>query len=83
MIVRLATEADLPAIVAIYNAAIPGRTATADTEPVTVESRRAWFAEHTPEHRPLWIAEIKGELVAWVGLSSFYGGRPLTTPRRK
>src|SRR5437773_2631091 len=37
MTVRDATEADLPAIVAIYNAAIPGRTATADLEPVTVE----------------------------------------------
>jgi phosphinothricin acetyltransferase len=45
---RDATEADLPAIVAIYNAAIPGRTATADTDPVTVESRREWFAKHSP-----------------------------------
>jgi phosphinothricin acetyltransferase len=76
VIVRHATEADLPAIVAIYNAAIPGRTATADTEPVTVESRREWFASHTPDRRPLWVAEIDGEVVAWVGLSSFYGGRP-------
>lgn len=76
MIVRPATEADLPAIVAIYNAAIPGRTATADTEPITVESRRDWFAEHTPHRRPLWVAEIEGVVVAWVGLSSFYGGRP-------
>jgi L-amino acid N-acyltransferase YncA len=76
VIVRHATEADLPVIVAIYNAAIPGRTATADTEPVTVESRRDWFAEHTPDRRPLWVVEIGGEVVAWVGLSSFYGGRP-------
>jgi L-amino acid N-acyltransferase YncA len=76
VIVRLATEADLPAIVAIYNAAIPGRTATADTEAITVESRRGWFTEHSPDRRPLWVAEIEGELVAWVGLSSFYGGRP-------
>ena len=70
------TEADLPAIVAIYNAAIPGRSATADTEPVTVESRREWFARHDPARRPLWVAEIDGEVIAWVGLSSFYGGRP-------
>lgn len=76
MTVRDATEADLPAIVAIYNAAIPGRTATADTEPVTVEARRGWFAEHTPDRRPLWVAEIDGEVAAWIGLSSFYGGRP-------
>lgn len=76
MTVRDATEADLPAIVAIYNAAIPGRTATADTEPVTVEARREWFAQHDPSRRPLWVAEIDGGVVAWIGLSSFYGGRP-------
>lgn len=76
MTVRDATEADLPAIVAIYNAAIPGRAATADTEPVTVDDRREWFARHDPGRRPLWVAEVGGAVVAWVGLSSFYGGRP-------
>jgi L-amino acid N-acyltransferase YncA len=74
--IRDATEADLPAIVTIYNAAIPGRTATADTEPVTVESRREWFAKHDADRRPLWVAELDGEVVAWIGLSSFYEGRP-------
>jgi phosphinothricin acetyltransferase len=73
---RHASEADLPAIVAIYNAAIPGRTATADTEPVTVESRREWFRKHEPERRPLWVAELDGRVIAWIGLSSFYEGRP-------
>ncbi len=76
MTVRDATEADLPAIVAIYNAAIPGRTATADLEPVGVESRRGWFAQHDPTRRPLWVAEEGGAVVAWIGLNSFYGGRP-------
>jgi len=32
--IRDARAHDLPAIVAIYNAAIPGRMATADTDPV-------------------------------------------------
>ncbi len=36
MSIRDATEADLPTIVAIYNAAIPSRMATADLEPVSV-----------------------------------------------
>jgi phosphinothricin acetyltransferase len=76
MTLRDANEDDLPAIVAIYNAAIPGRTATADTQPVTVEERREWFAKHDPKRRPLWVAEIDGEVAAWIGLSSFYGGRP-------
>lgn len=76
MLVRDATEDDLPAIISIYNEAIPGRSATADTEPVTVESRRDWFAKHEPTRRPLWVAEFDGQIVAWIGLSSFYGGRP-------
>ena len=35
---RNATEHDLPAIVAIYNATIPSRMVTADLDPVTVEA---------------------------------------------
>jgi L-amino acid N-acyltransferase YncA len=73
MTIRDATEADLPAIVAIYNASIPGRTATADTEPVSIESRRDWFRDHDPEKRPLWVA-VDGEVVvAWLSFQSFYG----------
>ena len=55
--IRDAARDDLPAIVAIYNASIPGRLATADTEPVTVASREAWFAEHAQGAYPLWVAE--------------------------
>lgn len=73
MTIRDATAADLPAIVEIYNAVIPGRMATADTAPVSVESRRAWFGEHSPQHRPLWVAEDGGEVVGWLSFQSFYG----------
>jgi phosphinothricin acetyltransferase len=71
--IRDATGADLASVVAIYNAAIPGRMATADTEPVSVDSRRAWFAEHTPQSRPLWVAEVDGAIVGWLSFQSFYG----------
>ena len=71
--IRLATEDDLPFIVAIYNESIPGRAATADTEPVTVEERREWFAHHTPDAHPIFVAEIEGEIAGWVSLSAFYG----------
>jgi L-amino acid N-acyltransferase YncA len=71
--IRDATEADLPVIVAIYNAAIPGRMATADTEAVSVDSRRAWFAEHSPRSRPLWVAGFAGPVVGWLSFQSFYG----------
>jgi len=71
--IRHATEADLPAVVAIYNAAIPGRLATADTTPVTVDERRAWFAAFDPANRPIWVAESRGRIAGWLGLRSFYG----------
>lgn len=70
---RVAEEADLPAIVAIYNETIPSRLVTADLEPVTVASRRAWFADHGGATRPLWVVEREGEPTAWLSFSSFYG----------
>jgi len=69
---RDATLTDLPAIVAIYNATIPGRMVTADTEPVSVESRVPWFREHGG-NRPLWVVEEAGAVTAWLSFSSFYG----------
>jgi L-amino acid N-acyltransferase YncA len=71
--IRNATIADMPAIVAIYNAAIPGRMATADLEPVSVDSRRVWFNEHSPNSRPLWVIEEGGEIKGWLSFQSFYG----------
>lgn len=73
MIIRDATAADLPVIVAIYNAAIPGRMATADTAPVSVESRVAWLAAHSPTTRPLWVWEADGTIGGWVSCQAFYG----------
>lgn len=71
--IRDAREADLARIVAIYNEAIPGRRATADTEPVSVASRQAWFREHSPERRPLWVGEREGIITGWLSFQSFYG----------
>jgi phosphinothricin acetyltransferase len=73
--IRIAQPADLPAIVAIYNAAIPGRMATADTEPVSVASREAWFAEFDAARRPLWVLTdvVSDAVMGWLSLRSFYG----------
>jgi phosphinothricin acetyltransferase len=73
MTIRDAVDADLPAIVAIYNATIPSRMATADTEPVAVESRVPWFREHQPTTRPLWVMDDDGAIVGWFSFQSFYG----------
>ena len=71
--IRDARASDLEAIVAIYNAAIPGRLATADTEPVTVESRRSWLLERDAQKHPVWVMEREGEVVGWLSFGKFYG----------
>lgn len=76
MQIRDAVEADLPAIVAIYNSAIPCQVVTADREAVTVDQRLAWFYSHTPHQRPLWVVEQDQKILGWLGFQSFYGGRP-------
>ncbi|NJK99747.1 MAG: N-acetyltransferase [Spirulinaceae cyanobacterium SM2_1_0] len=74
MLIRHATEADLAAIVAIYNQAIPGRLATADTEAITIESRRTWFTTHQPDRYPLWLATTaEHQPSGWLSLQAFYG----------
>jgi len=72
---RPATLSDLPTIVAIYNSTVASREVTADTEPVTLESRLNWFHEHTPERRPLWVIEQEGrdDIIGWISYSNFYG----------
>jgi L-amino acid N-acyltransferase YncA len=72
-VVRDAVAADLPRIVDIYNDSIPGRLATADVEPVSVDQRRAWFERHSPERRPLWVAEGGQGISGWLSFESFYG----------
>ena len=77
MEIRDATEADLPAIVAIYNESIPGGNATADLKPISVEERVDWFRKFDPARRPIWVAVDEGNgIMGCVYLSSFYAGRP-------
>ena len=90
MIIRDAVEADLPAIVEIYNSTIACRLVTADVEAISVESRLSWFHSHTPGHRPLWVIEptidqqmecntledgANCEIAGWLGFQSFYSAR--------
>jgi len=73
MKIRDAVETDLPAIVKIYNSTIPSRMATADLEPISVESRRSWFQEHSFSSRPLWVIEDDQAIAGWLSFQSFYG----------
>jgi L-amino acid N-acyltransferase YncA/predicted O-methyltransferase YrrM len=71
MIIRDAVEADLPAIVEIYNATVPTRIVTAELEPTTVEARLPWFREHSSERYPFWVAESEGRVIGWLDFKSF------------
>lgn len=73
---RDAIEADLTAIVAVYNESVPTGRATADTRPIGVEERREWFRKFDPQRRPIWVAEEDGQVVGCIYLTSFYAGRP-------
>lgn len=71
---RDATLNDLPVIVEIYNSTVAGRMVTADTEPVSVESKQKWFYEHNTGDRPLWVIEDEtNSIVGWASFQSFYG----------
>jgi phosphinothricin acetyltransferase len=75
MNIRIAEERDLPQIVEIYNQAVLQRGATADLTPITVESRRSWLHDHSPESRPIWVMEDDGAILGWCSLSSYRPGR--------
>lgn len=70
---RDATLSDLDKIVEIYNSTIASRMVTADTEPVTPESRMKWFDDHSPSKRPLWMIQEDHQIVGWMSFQSFYG----------
>jgi phosphinothricin acetyltransferase len=81
MQIRVAVEADLSAIIQIYNAAIPSRLATADLEPISVKSRRTWFRSHEDRY-PVWVITIgdrniqsdqNEKIIGWLSLQMFYG----------
>ena len=71
--IRKAKETDLPTIVEIYNSTIPDRLATADLNPVSVESRLSWFRDRDWSTRPLWVFEMDNNVAGWLGFQSFYG----------
>jgi L-amino acid N-acyltransferase YncA len=71
---RDAVQNDLAKIVDIYNSTVASRMVTADTEPVSVDSRQKWFDEHRPDKRPLWVIENSfHQIIGWVSFQSFYG----------
>ena len=74
LVIRSAQRDDLPAIAAIYNEAVV-EEATADLDPVSVESRGPWLEDHRPDRYPVLVGEVSGEVVGWASLSPYRPGR--------
>ncbi len=70
---ELATFNDLGNIVLTYNSTIESKMATADLQPVSVESKINWFNQHNALTRPLWIIKQNNVYVGWMSFNSFYG----------
>jgi L-amino acid N-acyltransferase YncA len=67
-IIRSAREADLPAILEIYNHVILNTTAVYAYEPHTLEMRQAWYDGKIKDGYPLFVAEDAGRIA---GLSTY------------
>lgn len=68
IIIREAREADVPALLAIYNHVIHHTTAVYAYEPQTLAARRAWYAEKLAAGYPVFVAEEAGKVI---GFSSY------------
>ena len=71
MSVRLATEADLPAILPIYNHAIEHTTAVFEYQPHTLEMRHDWFRGKQQALLPVFVAVDDGQVLGFASYGPF------------
>ncbi|WP_375731224.1 GNAT family N-acetyltransferase, partial [Azospirillum sp. B506] len=69
--IRAATDADLPAILAILNEAILNTTAVWSLTPSTLEQRRAWMADRQAKAMPILVSERDGAVVGFASYGEF------------
>ncbi len=74
LLIRRATETDLPAINAIYNREVREGVATWELDEWRAERRLEWFREHD-DASPVFVAESGGVLVGFSYLSTYRGRR--------
>jgi phosphinothricin acetyltransferase len=69
--VRDAADADLAAILAIYNEAVANTTAIWNEQPGDLDSRRAVLADRRAKSFPFLVAERAGEVVGYASFGDF------------
>jgi len=74
MKIRLAEHKDLSVINEIYNQAIKINV-TAYLHPRSIQQTEDWFNEHNKKQFPIYVAEIDGNVTAWLSFSPYRPGR--------
>lgn len=69
--IRPAGEADLPAILAIYNDAVANTTAIWNETPSDLEGRRNWWRERAGAGFPVLVGETGGEVAGYATYGPF------------
>lgn len=75
IIIRAASEADLPAMLGIYNDIILHTTAVWHSDPHTLQMRQEWYAIKKEQGFPVFVAEEDGTLAGFSTIGPF---RPWT-----
>ena len=73
--IRYAKETDLQEIVDIFNQAIHTRASVGYTTEKTVDERKDWFARHTKESYPIFVAEQDHTIVGFISINPYRKGR--------
>ena len=81
MLVRTATDADLPGMLAIYNELVRSSTAVYTEQEATLEDRRAWLAGRAAQGYPVLAATDAAD-GSVLGYSTFGDFRPWPGYRR-
>ena len=70
-LIREAAEADLPAILAIYNDAVLNTTAIWNDDVVDLDNRRAWYEARRALGYPVLVAEADGRVIGYASFGDF------------
>ena len=70
--IRPAVKADLPALTAIYNAAVTGTAFTGHFALLTVAERYVWWQAHQDPRYPILVADTGQELLGYASLSQWF-----------
>ena len=69
--IRPGQEADIQALLDIYNYEVVNGVATLDLEPRTLEEWTEWYQAHNVDNHPLLVAEMDGQVAGYATLSAY------------